>query len=417
MNVKSQQKSVGAPSLFITLTCNPNWPEIRRNIEPWQTASDRPDIVARVFELKLKKLINYLTIENILGRTIGYVHVTEFQKRGLPHVHILLIFADEDKPSTCQKIDQLVQATIPDPDAEPELHCLVTTHMMHGPYGIFKPSSPCMNDGSCSKHFPKEFRNDTEINDNGYPLYARPNNGRSITKGGARLDNRYVAPYNKRLLTLFETHINVEICCSLKSIKYLFKYVYKGHDRSEVTVQQTMPGVNVIAPDEIKEYLDARYIGPPEACARIFGFKLSGTSHTVVPLAVHMPGAHLVTFSTNSSATAPPSLEDRQSTLMAWFKLNRECPEANRYFYEDIPRFYRWHAASKKWIKRTYNKTNVIGRLLPAFGSETERYHLRLLLLDVPGAKSYEDLRTYRNTLGGFTFSEFSKVNFETSEF
>ena len=42
------------PDLFLTFTCNPKWPEIVANLLPGQTASDRPDLVARVFKLKLK---------------------------------------------------------------------------------------------------------------------------------------------------------------------------------------------------------------------------------------------------------------------------------------------------------------------------------------------------------------------------
>ena len=45
----------GKPNLFITMTCNPNWRENKDNLLPGQQASDRPDICARVFQLKKKK--------------------------------------------------------------------------------------------------------------------------------------------------------------------------------------------------------------------------------------------------------------------------------------------------------------------------------------------------------------------------
>ena len=45
-------RSKGKPNLCITMTCNPNWREIRYNLFPGQQASDRPDICARVFHLK-----------------------------------------------------------------------------------------------------------------------------------------------------------------------------------------------------------------------------------------------------------------------------------------------------------------------------------------------------------------------------
>ena len=45
-------RSKGKSDLFITMTCNPNWREIRDNLYLGQQASDRPDTCARVFYLK-----------------------------------------------------------------------------------------------------------------------------------------------------------------------------------------------------------------------------------------------------------------------------------------------------------------------------------------------------------------------------
>jgi hypothetical protein len=52
------------------------------------------------------------------------------------------------------------------------------------------------------------------------------------------LDNRWVVPYNLYLIRIFNCHINVEACSSIKSVKYLFKYIYKGHDRASVAVRE-----------------------------------------------------------------------------------------------------------------------------------------------------------------------------------
>ncbi|RKP15857.1 hypothetical protein ROZALSC1DRAFT_31933, partial [Rozella allomycis CSF55] len=84
-------REFGKPDLFITVTCNPSWPEIKDNLMLNQTAQDRPDIVARVFNQKLKLIIQDLTKNNIFGKVIAFMYVVEFQKRGLPHAHILLI--------------------------------------------------------------------------------------------------------------------------------------------------------------------------------------------------------------------------------------------------------------------------------------------------------------------------------------
>ncbi|WVZ67191.1 hypothetical protein U9M48_016306 [Paspalum notatum var. saurae] len=80
--------------------------------------------------------------------------------------------------------------------------------------------------------------------------------GKKETVRGSKLDNRWVVPYNPYLLRLFNCHINVEACDSIKAVKYLFKYIYKGHDRASVVVRDANKADGDI--DEIKQYRDAR---------------------------------------------------------------------------------------------------------------------------------------------------------------
>ena len=61
--------------------------------------------------------------------------------------------------------------------------------MLHGPCGLLKPSSPCIKDGTCSKHYPHDFSNITIINKNSYPLYHRRDTYK-VRKSGKELDNR-----------------------------------------------------------------------------------------------------------------------------------------------------------------------------------------------------------------------------------
>ncbi|KAL4571708.1 hypothetical protein LXL04_018473 [Taraxacum kok-saghyz] len=46
----------GKPDIFLTMTCNPKWPEIQNELLPWQKAEDRPDVVSRVFHAKIEDL-------------------------------------------------------------------------------------------------------------------------------------------------------------------------------------------------------------------------------------------------------------------------------------------------------------------------------------------------------------------------
>ena len=62
-------------------------------------------------------------------------------------------------------------------------------------------------------------------------------------RAGRRLDNRSVVPYNPILSTIFNAHINVEICSGPRAVKYLYKYVYKGADMIRVEVAEGQPGM------------------------------------------------------------------------------------------------------------------------------------------------------------------------------
>ena len=150
--------------------------------------------------------------------------------------HILFHFADEDKLRTPQDIDSFISACIPDPEAEPLLHELVVKFMMHGHSGDLNPSCPCMKDGQCSKKFPKEFCDDSDISARGYVKYSRPDDGVTIDIRGATLDNRWVVPYCPYLLLKFRCSINVETCQNLNGVKYLYKYIFKGHDCASVQI-------------------------------------------------------------------------------------------------------------------------------------------------------------------------------------
>lgn len=101
------------------------------------------------------------------------LQVIEFQKRGLPHAHILMIMAREDKPETVQDIDSAVCAEIPDPSVNPRLHETVCSMMIHGPCGAHNPMATCMEAGKCTKGYPKPFQECTQLGDDSYPIYRR----------------------------------------------------------------------------------------------------------------------------------------------------------------------------------------------------------------------------------------------------
>ena len=377
---------LGKPDIFLTMTANPKWPEIQDNLLPHQNASDRPDIVSRVFHLKLKELIHDLIQQNVLGRVNAYVYTIEFQKRGLPHAHMVLFLADADKPRTTEDVDRLVTAEIPDPQLHPEFHDTVKRHMMHGPCGDLDPECVCMENGQCRKKFPKPLQQQTEFSVNGYPLYRQRGQHRAQLHRHA-VNDSWVVPHNPNLLMKFKCHMNVEVCTTVRSVKYIFKYIHKGNDAAHIEIRQ-----NYLNHDEILQHLNARYVGPHQAVFRIMQYKMHDKSHIIIRLAVHLPLQQTVYYRDGNEERA--AQVGQNTTLTAFFKLNEEDHNAHQYLYHEIPEHYTFDQRAKKWNLRRRQTAPIIGRIYQVQPSDPQRFALRLLLLHRKGVKSFQDLRT-----------------------
>ncbi len=219
----------------------------------------------------------------------------------------------------------------------------------------------------------------------GYPLYRRRGN-HEANIAGHRVDDKFVVSYSPTLLLKYDCHNNVESCTSVKSVKYIFKYIHKGYDSAHLEVRE-----GVANHDEIIEYLNARYVGPHQPLITIVHYKLHDMSHTIIRLAVHLPMQQQIYFH--------DGLEDRvldvnpNTTLTAWFQLNSTDESAHQHLYHDIPQHYTFNRQSKTWNKRRI-KHKVIGRMYQVQPSDPQPFAWRLLLLHVPGAVSFEALRT-----------------------
>nr|AAQ56555.1 hypothetical protein OSJNBa0070J19.12 [Oryza sativa Japonica Group] len=143
-------------------------------IIPGQHSADRPDIINRVFHVKLHLFMDDIVKKKFFGPVTAVVYTIEFQKRGLPHVHIIL-WLDKSGPLTPADIDRLISAQLPDPSIDRVGYDAVAAFMMHGPCGDANPHCSCMVDGKCSKNYPKEYSEKTTILPNGHVRCIAPN--------------------------------------------------------------------------------------------------------------------------------------------------------------------------------------------------------------------------------------------------
>ncbi|GJZ19453.1 hypothetical protein Tco_0556043 [Tanacetum coccineum] len=238
------------------------------------------------------------------------------------------------------------------------------------------------------------FQETTRQGDDSYPLYRRRDNGTEVNVRNSVLDNRWVVPYNPTLLMMFNCHINVEVCSSIKSVKYVFKYVYKGHDKQFVNVEKD--GDQVV--NEINRFQDACYVSPPEAMWQIYGFPLSNIYPSVMSLQVHLPNNQFVRFREDDVLTNIIERErNKRSMLTAFFELNKKDTNARQYFYRDIPRYYTWNKSTRVWKRRKQGKMR--GRMVSANPAEGERFYLRVLLQHVKGPTGFDYLYTVDDVL------------------
>lgn len=201
---------------------------------------------------------------------------------------------------------------------------------------------------------------------------------------------------------------------SIESVKYLYKYVYKGPDQARVRL---VPVADAGVPqgvaqqaivDEISNYQDGRYYSSSEAAYRLNQFPMHDKSPGVVRLALHLEDYQTVGVVDGDVLRA---LRNSKTTLTEWLRYNHERkaeyaadlvldahalpPPCLAVLYQDFCATHTWDKSGKKWApRRDTDRRPPIGRIYTCSPSFGERFYLRLLLLRVPGATSWEHLRT-----------------------
>ncbi|CAD6263840.1 unnamed protein product [Miscanthus lutarioriparius] len=354
---------------------------------PGQRPDARPDIVSRIFKLKVDGLVSELKKGTYFGKTRAVLYTVEFQKRGLPHVHILVWLQE-----------------VPDQQSDLIGYNLVDEFMVHGP-GEINQKCPCMKNSKCSKFFPKDYQANTLVGEDGFVRYRR------------RPDTRHFVEW-------YGLDLTIEWCNKTHLIKYLLKYITKGPDRARAVIEsfgtQVPDGNSHDVPigttsgsqplesldaqrqsvdvDEVKEYIGCRYLSSHEAIWCMFEFDIHYRTPVVERLAVHLPWMNTVVY----PARLPLAdiVDDpchMRTTLTEWFSANRMYPCARELTYVEFPTKWVWNRKDKVWRPR--QGPTKIGRAIYINPSCGELYYLRMLLNVVKGATSYEDLRMISGVL------------------
>lgn len=219
----------------------------------------------------------------------------------------------------------------------------------------------------------------------------------SILKGkNITLTNQHVIPYSPLLSELFNCHINVEFCATIKAIQYLFKLQLKGPDQATISLE------NANNPDEIGVYESRTYIGSMEAMWRILQLPTVEVKPAVTRLPVQLEGWQRIVYQPNNPEEAQEAFAKGERTMItAYFEGNQDIPEAKDIKYSNFPEYFTWNYTYHKWYlrKKALNSDkppDSIGRLRTVHPGQVEEFCLRQLLLHRAGATSFAALRTIR---------------------
>ena len=208
----------GKQTLFVTVTCNPMWPEIVEALGKNMTAFERPDIVDHVFKLRLDALLDNIRRGKYFGghKSVYIIRVVEYQHRGMPHAHIVLKLEnmpDEDDHDGMQVwIDEFISARLPtkpvvgvSSPADIKYYDLVIEKMTH----THAMKKQLLMNAVC------------------FSIYWRPNAA-----------DKMIVSHNRLMLLDWDGHCKVVFAgstfCVLYLYKYLFKYLFKARCQESI---------------------------------------------------------------------------------------------------------------------------------------------------------------------------------------
>jgi PIF1-like helicase/Helitron helicase-like domain at N-terminus len=406
-NALACAKDLGNPSLFITMTTNTRWPEIVSVLDkyPGLTAYDIPIVVCRAFKQRLSALFQWMKLN--LGLIDYQIHVIEYQKRGLPHAHILVKLSPEIPFSY---LSELISAEVPDRKENPSLYDKVMGFMQHSKNHLSQDSrgrsQRCNKNGFCQYNFPQPIRATNQIDDRGRVQWRRRTEA-----------DKWTNPHIPALLELLDCHIMVDYCSTANVIFYLFKYFFKQLETALYNISRTRNTDNAdnvnadgqldAVPNEMTDFTKARWLCSSAAVWRILGYTTTHCAPTVVVVDVHLQNKQLGQMArTNSVASSvsqllqylnrPIDSEFDDLTILDFFR-QYVVRSATNFNEADLkPRQYLLRVSdinTDRQYKLTKRTKSAVSRLRVYPVKSGELYYMRAILKKFP-VRTWEQIKT-----------------------
>lgn len=229
-------REYGTPTFFLTVTTNPNWPAIKTNLGPDIKYQDRPDLVCRCFRCVRREIWKDVEERGKLGPVIAHCESMEFQERGGPHIHKLLILDKNAVDTTTPAfVDEYITAEmVTDDDRRYDNATKQRLRALY-PSLIHICSQRCIDQrtNKCKYGYPQPYSNETILFSDRKPIYKRRSpvdGGASITIGRNAYDNSRLVPHNIDMLLKYECHLNLEYVGGNEIFVSIRKHVFKNID-------------------------------------------------------------------------------------------------------------------------------------------------------------------------------------------
>ena len=383
--------------------------------------------------IKIKKKIRNFIERYVFNEIKTHTYVIKFQKRNLFRVYILIInhFLNEITNDNVDVVDKIVISLMSknyvtnSKFKKTRLYDLMTSHMIHK--NCFKIKNVVCHDKNdiCIKRFFKSQRNITNLNHSFDYSQMRRFSRKCVSN--ISWNNIWIVSYNEYLLLKYQIYINVEICTSIKSMIYFYKYVFKNFDFVDVFLQviETIAFVTIInvsmihrndtieTMNEIKIFHDCKWIESCETAWKILNLFFDEIKSTVSRLQMHAQNVQRVLFNFNDRVIRNQFQKNeffRQITLIEYFRMNvliKHCKKIDEsffyeyndvnknfkiFFYQNISIHWIWHKFFKIWKSRKMNK--CVDRMYFIDVKIDEMFYLRLLLVNRMNCIFFENLKT-----------------------
>ena len=279
--------------------------------------------------------------------------------------------------------------------------------MTHPSDHLTHENSRCRKGNRCIYGFPKPITSETCIDKDSRVHFRR----RSI-------EDIWIVAHIPELIEALDCHIFVDIAFTVAVFMYLYKYMFKGPDRSYFhiahrTGDDPPEQSHISSVNEIKDYVDGRYLSSPEAAWRILGFHLTNKNPSVRSLTIHLPGENVPQFLKEESASSLIRYFHRPIghlfDQLSYIQYNQQFIA---YSYDDHDiladdEFLETpisHTPLRKIRKRRRGRPSV-ARIQTISPSAGELFYLRCLLMH-RHACSFKELRTFENV----TFASFHEA-------